>query len=238
MNLLSLYHNVDLLNRKTVLDLIEVNELAKVLDLGCSDGQFALRIAEKAKTLDIFGIEFLKEASQRAGDRGIGVLQADLNRALPLAAESFDVVHANQVIEHLSETDRFIKEVYRILKPGGYAIISTPNLASLHNIFSLILGKQPFTAHVSNEVIVGNSLDPKCGMHHASRGEVHLRIFTSVSLRELFRYHGFDVEQLIGVGYYPFPGPLASVLSRLDKTHSVYLTMKARKSAKMSQEQV
>ncbi|MDQ1312399.1 MAG: hypothetical protein QG605_938, partial [Euryarchaeota archaeon] len=51
--------------------------------------------------------------------------------------------------------------------------------------------------------------------------------------RELFRYHGFDVEQLIGVGYYPFPGRLASVLSRLDKTHSVYLTMKARKAARM-----
>ena len=238
MNLLSLYHNVDLLNRETVLDLIEVNERAKILDLGCSDGQFALRIAEKAGTFDIFGIEFLKEAAQRAAGRGIGVCQADLNRTLPLAAESFDVVHANQVIEHLSETDRFIKEIYRILKPGGYAVISTPNLASLHNIFSLILGKQPFTAHVSNEVIVGNSLDPKCGMRHLSRGEVHLRIFTSDSMRDLFSYHGFDVEQLVGVGYYPFPAPLASVLSRLDKTHSVYLTMKARKSAKMSQEQV
>lgn len=235
MKLLSLYHNVDLLNRKTVLDLIEVNDKAKILDLGCSDGLFALRIAEKANTKEIFGIEFLKEAAQRAARRGIKVCQADLNRTLPLAAESFDVVHANQVIEHLSETDRFIKEVYRILKPGGYAVISTPNLASLHNIFSLILGKQPFAAHVSNEVIVGNSLDPKCGMLHASRGEVHLRIFTSASLPELFSYHGFDVEQLIGVGYYPFPDPLASVLSRLDKAHSVYLTMKARKSGKMRQ---
>ena len=233
MNLLSLYHNVDLENRKTVLDLIEVNERAKIMDLGCSDGEFALRIAQKAKTLNIFGVEFLKEAAQLAGSRGIRVCQADLNGILPLAAESFDVVHANQVLEHLSETDRFIKEVHRILKPGGYAVISTPNLAGLHNILSLVFGKQPFTAHVSNEVIVGNSLDPKCGMLHASRGEVHLRIFTPESLRELFRYHGFDVEQLIGVGYYPFPGPLASVLSRLDKTHSVYLTMKVRKAIKM-----
>lgn len=67
----------------------------------------------------------------------------------------FDLVHANQVIEHLYETDLFIKEIYRILKKGGYAIISTPNLAGLHNIVSLILGKQPFPAHVSNEIVLG-----------------------------------------------------------------------------------
>ena len=60
MKLLSLYHNVDLLNRKTVLDLIEVNDKAKILDLGCSDGLFALRIAEKAKMKEIFGIQFFK----------------------------------------------------------------------------------------------------------------------------------------------------------------------------------
>ena len=88
MNLLSLYHNVDLENRKTVLDLIEVNERAKIMDLGCSDGEFALRIAQKAKTLNIFGVEFLKEAAQRARSRGIRVCQADLNEILPLAAES------------------------------------------------------------------------------------------------------------------------------------------------------
>jgi len=73
---------------------------------------------------------------------------------------SFDVVFANQVIGHLYETDLFLKEIYRMLKNGGYTIISTPNLAGFHNIFSLIFGKQPFPAHASNEVILGNSFDP------------------------------------------------------------------------------
>jgi 2-polyprenyl-3-methyl-5-hydroxy-6-metoxy-1,4-benzoquinol methylase len=132
-------------------------------------------------------------------------------------------------MEHLPETDRFVKEVHRILKPGGYAVISTPNLASFHNIFSLFLGKQPFTAHVSNEVIPGNSLDSKCGMRHASKGEVHMRIFTPEALKELFKHHWFTAERMIGVGYYSFPGPVAAFLSKFDKIHSVYLTMKARK---------
>ena len=229
MNLLSLYHNVDHENRKSILDLIEVDAKAKIIDLGCADGEFALKIAEKAGTEEIYGAEFLEEACLRAKARGIKVYFADLNENLPFENESFDVVHANQVLEHLPETDRFVKEVHRILKPGGYAVISTPNLASFHNIFSLFLGKQPFSAHVSNEVILGNSLDPKHGMLHENKGEVHLRIFTMESLSELFEYYGFKVEQMIGVGYYPFPCPLAAFLSRVERNHSVYITMKTRK---------
>ena len=229
MNLLSLYHNVDHENRKSILDLIEVDTKAKIIDLGCADGEFALKIAKKARTEEIFGAEFLEMPFLQAKARGIKVYRANLNENLPFENESFDVVHANQVLEHLPETDRFIKEVHRILRPNGYTVISTPNLASLHNIISLVLGKQPFTAHVSNEIILGNSLDPKCGMLHASKGEVHMRIFTSEALKELFKYYGFNVERMIGVGYYPFPGPVAAFLSKCDKNHSVYLTMKARK---------
>jgi len=229
MSLLSLFHDIDHENRNRILDLIVVDTRARIIDLGCADGEFALKIAERAKTKEIYGAEFLRETCQRARGKGIKVCRADLNKRLPFEDGFFDVVHANQVLEHLPGTDCFTKEVHRILKPGGYAVISTPNLASLHNIFSLLLGKQPFAAHVSNEVILGNSLDPKHGMRHASKGEVHIRIFTMEALRELFEYHGFAVEKMIGVGYYPFPGPLGAFLSKLDKAHSAYLTMKARK---------
>ena len=50
MNLLSLYHNVDHENRKSILDLIEVDTKAKIIDLGCADGEFTLKIAKKART--------------------------------------------------------------------------------------------------------------------------------------------------------------------------------------------
>ena len=112
---------------------------------------------------------------------------------------------------------------------GGYAIISTPNLAALHSIISLLLGKQPFTAHASNEIILGNSLNPAHGKKHEHRGSVHLRVFTYESLRDLLKYHGFKVEKMVGVGYYPFPIRIARFLSWLDKRHAAYLTMKVRK---------
>jgi len=229
MNLLSLFHDADRENRKTILNLIESQPGTKLIDLGCGDGTFAMELFERSRAEEIYGADFLEQSCQKAIEKGIIARRVDLNEPLPFDDESFDAVHANQVIEHLIGTDCFVKEIYKILKPGGYSIISTPNLASLHNIFALILGKQPFPAHVSIEAILGNSLDPKHGMKHQSRGEVHLRIFTPASLRELFEYHGFEVEQIIGVGYYPFPGQIAAILSRLDRTHSAYITIKARK---------
>lgn len=79
MNLLSLYHNVDHENRKRILDLIEADAKAKIIDLGCADGEFALKIAAKAGTEEIFGAEFLEEACLQAKTRGIKVHWADLN---------------------------------------------------------------------------------------------------------------------------------------------------------------
>jgi len=230
--LLSLFHDVDHENRRTILDMVERGDKSKIIDFGCGGGKFTKRIARKVETDNIYGVEFFDEAVQLAQKANITVYRADLNGSLPIEDETFDFVHANQVIEHLSETDVFIKEIYRILKIGGYAIISTPNLASLHNIISLISGKQPFTAHISNEVILGNSLDPKHGMEHRNKGEIHLRIFTYSSLKELFEHHGFKIEVIKGVGYYPFPSIISRYISCIDKKHAVYLTMKIRKEDK------
>lgn len=229
MNLLSLFHKVDKENRRSIFNLIEPNPAARILDLGCGDGSFALQVAECAGSKDVWGVDFLDNMCQVARKKGVNACCADLNGKFPFENESFDVVHANQVIEHLIDTDNFVREIHRILKPDGYSIISTPNLASLHNIFSLFLGKQPFSAHISNEVILGNSFDPKQGLKHESKGTIHIRIFAPEALKELFEYNGLKVEQFIGAGYYPFPGKIAAVLSKIDRTHAVYITMKARK---------
>ncbi|WP_305066737.1 class I SAM-dependent methyltransferase [Methanoculleus sp.] len=228
MGLMTLFEKTDHENRQRILELVEHNPGVRLLDCGCGNGDFTRQIAEKIGTSQIFGIECISGAGP-VHDGSIRVVHSDLNDRFPLDGGMFDVVHANQIIEHLYETDSFIKEIHRVLKKGGYAIISTPNLAGVHNIFSLLLGKQPFSAHISNQVILGNSFDPKHGFQHASRGEIHLRIFTYGGLVELFKYHGFTVEEVRGAGFYPFPTPVARVLARVDARHAVYLTIKVRK---------
>lgn len=228
MGLMTLYHNTDYENRRHILALVESNPDAQLLDCGCGSGDFTRQVAEKIGTSHVSGIECISEV-ELVSRGSIQIVHSDLNDHFPFDNESFDVVHANQIIEHLYETDTFIEEIYRVLKKNGYAVISTPNLAALHNILSLVFGKQPFSAHVSNKVIVGNSFDPKHGFKHANRGEIHLRVFTYESLVELFEYHGFTVEKIYGAGYYPFPEPIARILAMIDKRHAVYLTIKVRK---------
>ncbi|MCM8783435.1 MAG: class I SAM-dependent methyltransferase [Candidatus Omnitrophica bacterium] len=106
-------------NYNNVLSVLEYNPNAVVLDCGCGNGEFTLRAASKIGVREIFGIEIDEELANVAKAKGIKVKQADLNKKIPFDDASFDVVIANQLIEHLFDTDNFVDEIYRILRRGG-----------------------------------------------------------------------------------------------------------------------
>lgn len=60
--------------------------------------------------------------------------KADLNDVFPLADASADAVVANQVIEHILDPFKFAHEIYRILRPGGRCVVTTPNIRYLVSI--------------------------------------------------------------------------------------------------------
>ncbi|MBA7714207.1 Ubiquinone biosynthesis O-methyltransferase [subsurface metagenome] len=188
-------------------------------------------------TVKVVGLDVETEALVKAKARGIETYCTDLNDSLPFAEENFDVIHANQVIEHLSNTDLFIKEIHRILRPRGYAVIATPNLASLPNIAYLLLGIQPYDASVSDEVIVGSWHPIKVSLNSTyPMGMLgHRRLFTLRALKGLFEYYGFEVEKAIGCGYYPLPTILAHFMSLVDKKHCAYIVIKVRKMSERCQ---
>jgi SAM-dependent methyltransferase len=143
---------------------------------------------------------------------------------LPFADRTFDLVHTNQLIEHVRDTDGFVSEIRRVLKPGGMACISTNNLASWHNIASLVLGYQPFPMHVSDRLIIGNPLNPEHGSPHVDAGRVHVRLFTARALSELCAHHGIALLRMRTVGYYPLPPRvLGRVAARVDPRHGAFL---------------
>jgi SAM-dependent methyltransferase len=64
------------------------------------------------------------------------ILDVD-NKSYPFPNGSFDAVFVGEVLEHLSDPDRFFEEVHRILRKKGTLVITTPNSAAWHNRIAL-----------------------------------------------------------------------------------------------------
>jgi SAM-dependent methyltransferase len=207
------------------LAVLEYNSHAKVIDLGCSDGKFSVKVKEKIGCSEMWGIDICDVSLENAEKRGIIVKKADLNNTLPLEAESFDVLVSNQVIEHLFYPVKFMREVYRILKPNGYAVISTENLSSWDNIVALLCGYTPFSVEFDCGLRkIGNPFSPH---EQELKGEYvysHVRIFAWNGLVELARFLGFKLEEVSGNGH--ILGRFGEIV---DKKHCRFITLKLRK---------
>jgi SAM-dependent methyltransferase len=205
---------------------LEQNTEAKFLDLGCDEGTVSKRVADHIKTQHIFGVEVVLERAREAEQKGLVVKKFDLNGKFDWEDNFFDVVHANQVIEHLHSSDNFLSEIFRILKPGGYAVISTENASSWCNVFASVMGWQIFslTNFSDKKQGIGNPL----ALHKGGEGAGswnHVRIYNIRGLKEYFEAYGFVVEKVKGAGYFPFPAWFGNI----DTIHSHFMTFKVRK---------
>ncbi len=222
--------------RNTVLSLLTPQPDAAHLDLGCGDGEVTMTMAAKLKTSRVFGVDIIDSEIKKARRRGMKVSKADLDKKFPYRTNMFDAITAIQVIEHLFEVDTFVSELYRVLKPGGTAIVSTENLSSWHNIVALILGLQPSTGpYISNQFSIGFhplAIEHKKGHKknpHLAVMRGHTRVMAFRSFVRLFEAYGFVVEEVRGVGFYPLPGLLADLAAAIDPWHAVDVIVRIRK---------
>lgn len=162
-----------------------------VLDLGCGSGEILKDLSGRFERR--IGVDISRRRlNEMAGGEidGWEFREADLNRPFPLESEIADAVVANQVIEHIIEPAGFVREIHRILRPGGRCIITTPNIRYLKNILHLIFsGYGPRTAG-------GNRLD-------GAWDDGHVHYFTHRDLRELFAevgFHHIDSSALVRTG--------------------------------------
>jgi SAM-dependent methyltransferase len=100
------------------------------LDVGCATGGYTLAMLDMgART--VVGVDVLKERIAEACERGRAhpaatFLQVNDDR-LPFRDASFDGVFLNEVLEHVTDEVRTLEEIRRVLRPGGYLILISPN---------------------------------------------------------------------------------------------------------------
>lgn len=108
------------------LSLIE-RDSHKILELGTGSGEFMSELKKRGHK--IIGLDILP--NKNLLERGFDVRKHNLNEGLPFKKSSFDIIIGLEVLEHLFNPYEMMKEIKRVLKPQGYAIISMPNTASI-----------------------------------------------------------------------------------------------------------
>lgn len=118
---------------KINLNRLKLKKGDKVLDVGCSFGDQAIKMAQEG--LRVYGIDEsgqairqFKESAKKENVKCIASV-GDI-RKMPYTDNQFDAVVATEVFEHVSEPEKAIKESIRVLRPGGYACISVPTKIS------------------------------------------------------------------------------------------------------------
>lgn len=115
---------------KMLISAAKITDGQKVLDVGCGFGGTIASLNETHTGLDLVGIniddrqlERARQKIQAIGNNTIEFQQGDAC-ALPFLDNSFDVVLAVECVFHFPSREQFIKEAYRVLKPGGFLALS------------------------------------------------------------------------------------------------------------------
>jgi 2-polyprenyl-3-methyl-5-hydroxy-6-metoxy-1,4-benzoquinol methylase len=176
------------------------NKPKVVLDVGCGDGLFLQNVERVlGKDCVLHGVDYSQYQLSKARDLPFDFKQANIETAgLPYDSETFDMVYAAELIEHLVNPDYFLQECWRVLKPSGYLLISTPNLQVWYNRALFLLGIQPLFYEVSTKstAIGAGPLKP---IKRSTVPVGHIRIFNVRGLKDIMESEGFAIKRVSGV---------------------------------------
>lgn len=127
--------NFDSYERNQVLKRVYQHEAGKkILDLGAGSGRISKFFLSKG--YEVYALEWTKAGVQKLLELGVNAIQKDIE-SLPYNYDDnfFDEVFWGDNIEHLFFPEKVARELYRILKPGGRLVLSTPNHGWVINRF-------------------------------------------------------------------------------------------------------
>jgi ubiquinone/menaquinone biosynthesis C-methylase UbiE len=177
----------------------------RVADFGCRSGGQTAYYKKQAGIREMHGFEISDSPLAIAQKKGIvtHVWVSGIS-ACPVEDNFFDVAIAGDLIEHLMDTDVFLEELWRVVCPGGYLLITTPNLAWWWSRVRLLFGKVPGgMGSVSFQYCKDDGIDRN-----------HLRVSVNSEWLYLFEQHGFECISVMGYNYL---GLLREPLNTVDR---------------------
>ena len=168
----------------------------RVVDLGSSRGLLLARFPSSERA----GIEIDPEERERGAEHGIEAVEHFINAfdgnrmtaTLPFDNTSADVVLAGEIIEHVVDTEAFLREIGRVLRPSGAVVLSTPNILWWKHRLALLAGRYPDALDYRTRY--GNDFG-------------HVRIFAPKLMRQLLEETGFVDVVVVGKRL----GPISSL---------------------------
>jgi len=169
--------------------LIENNVYAaSYLDIGSGGGELTQQLAKAIRARQYFCLDIDASALRKATSRGCISYRLNLEYdKFPFESDFFDLITAFDIIEHLRNPDNMLRESYRVLKRGGFLLLTTPNIASWYNRLLLLFGEPPLGIDLSTEWRYHYPF----GVKGVISG--HVRMYTIKSIVGLLEYHRFKV---------------------------------------------
>ncbi|KKP60338.1 MAG: hypothetical protein UR54_C0014G0006 [Candidatus Roizmanbacteria bacterium GW2011_GWA2_34_18] len=154
----------------------------KILDFGCGEGFFAKLVFGKYKIdigLDLFNNKRIEEAKKEKIYKKIILYDGD---TIPYPDNSFDTIISNCVLEHIPNIGFSLKEIYRVLKPGGYFLTSVMTDQWENHLF-------------------GSKIFGKAYLNYMRKTQVHHNLFSNNQWQNCFKKTGFKIQSIDGYLY-------------------------------------
>ncbi|MBS3055962.1 MAG: class I SAM-dependent methyltransferase [Candidatus Aenigmarchaeota archaeon] len=154
----------------------------RILDIGCGTFNNTIKLCKNNN--EITAVDMDKEQIDKNKVKFKHLTQVEFKVAdalnLPFERNYFDRVITTDVIEHVTDDGRFLAEIYRVLKPGGTAFLTTPNKNRLSSVIRKIIGR------------------PVTFPHDLGGNSIHFREYSESELRELMLRNNFKINYIDG----------------------------------------
>ena len=144
----------------------------KILEIAGAEGIVSNKLALKGFSVLLTDIE--ENVLKKSNNPLIKTLVMDASEQFPFKDDSFHVIYAGEIIEHLFDTKFFLEEIHRCLVPNGILVLTTPNLASLEDRMNFLFGKSPKQINPIHEYLY-----------------LHIRPFTYSKIKEILELLSF-----------------------------------------------